>query len=62
MYGSSRLETACAIAAQYGLLRVREIHAILKNGKDRIFDLPEESRTVTNTENIRGKTYYETVQ
>jgi transposase len=61
MYGNKRLETACAIAGQFGLLRVREIHAILKNGRDRIFDIPDESRTVKHTENIRGKSYYETV-
>ena len=61
IYGYNRLETACAIACQYKLLRVRDINALLKNGKDRIFDIPDESRTVKNTENIRGKTYYETV-
>jgi len=61
IYGNNRLETACAIAGQYGLLRVKQINAILKNGKDRVFDIPDESRTVNNTENIRGKTYYETV-
>jgi hypothetical protein len=61
IYGNSRLETACAIAGHYGLLRVRQINDILKNGKDRIFDIPDESRTVNNTENIRGKTYYGTV-
>ena len=61
IYGNSRLETACAIAGRYGLLRVRQVNDILKNGRDRIFDSPGESRTVNNTENIRGKTYYETV-
>ncbi len=61
MYGNNRLETACAIAGHYGLLRVRQIHAILKNGKDRGFAIPDDSRTVTNTGNIRGKAYYEMV-
>ena len=61
IYGNNRLEAACAIAGQYGLLRVRQINDILKNGKDRFFDIPDNSRTVKNTENIRGKTYYETV-
>jgi len=61
IYGNSRLEKACAIAGHYGLLRVRQINDILKNGTDRIFDIPDESRTVNNTENIRGKTYYGTV-
>ena len=61
MYGNSRLETACAIASKYGLLRVKQINDLLKNGKDRTYDIFDESRTVNNTGNIRGKTYYETV-
>jgi len=61
IYGNNRLETACAIAVQFGLFRVRQVNDILKNGKDRIFGIPDESRTVKNTENIRGKSYYETV-
>jgi len=62
MYGNSRLEKACALAERYGLLRVREVNDILKNGKDRMVDSADTSRTVHNTENIRGKRYYETIE
>jgi transposase len=61
IYGDSRLEAACAIAGQYRLLRVRQINDILKNGKDKIFDITNESRTVNNIGNIRGETYYGTL-
>jgi len=45
-----------------GIIRLGEIlNALLKNGKDRTVGIPDESRTVNNTENIRVKTYYETV-
>lgn len=61
IYGNNRLESACAIADRNGFLRVRQVNDILKNGMDRSCNNTDESRTVNNTENIRGKAYYETV-
>jgi transposase len=55
-YGKVRLEAAAKIGLRYGFVRVAQIADLLKNGKDRS---PQETDTVKNTAQTRGRQYYE---
>ena len=55
-YGEMRLESACAIALEFGFTRVRQISDMLKNGRDKQETVLQ--KTVKNTRNVRGRKYY----
>lgn len=56
-YGQKRLESACEMALDLGLIRVRQISDILKNGRDTIEK--DIGQTVKNEQNVRGQQYYQ---
>ena len=55
--GSDRLAAACRLADSYDKYNFVEIEDILKNKSEQI-DLPEETATIPEQENIRGREYY----
>jgi len=58
-FGNDRLERAAELALRYDLSRVGQINDILKKGLDKKPDAPDDTPTVHNTSNIRGRDYYQ---
>jgi transposase len=56
-YGNTAFEAAAQIALVHGFVRVKQIECLLKNSKDKGC-LQTPTKTVTNTDNIRGSDYY----
>jgi transposase len=57
-YGSENMEKASALAIEHKMFRVREIKDILKNRLYERVNAEAEIITVKNSENIRGKEYF----
>jgi transposase len=60
-YGDERLEAACARALLVGILRVRQLEGMLRNGHDRLgtagLEAPTDAPSIDHT-NVRGPGYY----
>jgi transposase len=59
-YGTDRLEAACKRAVSVNARSYRHVHAILKNGLDRLVvtEAEEQTRLPLEHENVRGGDYY----
>jgi len=60
-FSEERLEKACSIALAAGATRYQHVESILKNGLDKLPQIPkaEQHPIIANHGNIRGAVYYQ---
>jgi hypothetical protein len=60
-FSEERLEKACSIALAAGATRYQHVESILKNGLDKLPQIPkaEQHPIIANHGNIRGAAYYQ---